>query len=135
VATVATEESERRQLETEVDIARGNAAGIEEFGKPSIFTCPECHGTLLRLHGDRPIRYRCHTGHAFTADTLLAELNEALGEAIWNAVRSIQEGAMLLSLLADRYEPVECNAGGELSKQGRDRTATRRCDPESHQRG
>lgn len=103
------EDSVRRQLEAEVDIARdaGEAAAITEFGSPSIFTCPECHGSLLRLRGERPMRFRCHTGHGFTADTLLAELNDATDQAIWNAVRSIQEGAMLLSHLADHYEPVD----------------------------
>jgi two-component system, chemotaxis family, protein-glutamate methylesterase/glutaminase len=105
------EDSVRRQLETEVDIARdaADAGAITEFGSPSIFTCPECHGTLLRLRGERPMRFRCHTGHGFTADSLLAELNDATDQAIWNAVRSIQEGAMLLSHLADHYDPIDAS--------------------------
>jgi len=99
----------RRQLETELEIAQDptGAAAIREFGMPSIFTCPECHGTLLRLRGERPVRFRCHTGHAFTADTLLAELNEATENAVWTAVRSMQEGAMLLTHLADHWDAID----------------------------
>ncbi len=55
---VDMEESVRRQLITEVDIARGgNTTAITEFGKPSIFTCPECHGALMRLRGERAMRF------------------------------------------------------------------------------
>jgi two-component system, chemotaxis family, protein-glutamate methylesterase/glutaminase len=126
------ENSVRRQLETEVDIARdaGDAAAITEFGSPSIFTCPECHGTLLRLRGERPMRFRCHTGHGFTADSLLAELNDATDDAIWNAVRSIQEGAMLLSHLADHYEPIDATVAE--SYRSKVKTALERADVIRH---
>ena len=106
---VVMEESMRRQLETEVAIARdaSDAAAIMEFGTPSTFTCPECHGALLKLRGQRPLRFRCHTGHAFTADSLLAELNGATDQVVWDAVRAIQEGAMLLTHLAEHWEGVD----------------------------
>jgi two-component system chemotaxis response regulator CheB len=98
----------RKQLETEIEIARDAAQAplIKEFGIPSIFTCPECHGALLRLRGDQS-RYRCHTGHAFTEDTLLAELDAATEEAIWSAVRSLQEEAMLLGHLAEHWQGID----------------------------
>src|SRR5262249_56656977 len=68
---------------------------------------PEPHAPFLRLRGDRRVRLRCHTGHAFTADTLLAELNEATENAVWTAVRSMQEGAMLLTHLADHWDAID----------------------------
>jgi two-component system, chemotaxis family, protein-glutamate methylesterase/glutaminase len=118
----------RRELETEVAIAQDpkGAAAIREFGTPSIFTCPECHGTLLRMRGERPLRFRCHTGHAFSAESLLAELNEATDQVIWNAIRSIQEGAMLLSHLADHWQEVDPEAASAY--RGKARLALKRAD-------
>jgi two-component system, chemotaxis family, protein-glutamate methylesterase/glutaminase len=141
---VMMDDSLRKQFETELAIA-GDARGaiaIEEFGTPSLFTCPECHGTLLRLRGERPLRFRCHTGHAFTADSLLAELNETTDHAIWNSVRTIQEGAMLLSHLADHWENVDPTVAeryrnkvkAALRRADVIRQATSEDEPISHQR-
>src|SRR5262249_16252571 len=107
--------------ETEVAIADDptGSAVIRDFGTPSLFTCPECHGTLLRMRGERPVRFRCHTGHAFTADSLLAELNEATDQAIWNAIRSMQEGAMLLNHLADHWQDVDAETASRYRDKAR----------------
>ena len=51
-------------------------AGVTRLGTPSVFTCPECHGTLLQLKENGRTRYRCHTGHAYSADSLLSEVTE-----------------------------------------------------------
>jgi two-component system chemotaxis response regulator CheB len=94
----------KRLLEVEVEFAKGRGPGsITELGDPSLFTCPECHGALLKMRGEKPLRFRCHTGHAFTADSLLADLSDVTEEAIWNAVRSIQESSMLMSHLAEHW--------------------------------
>jgi two-component system, chemotaxis family, protein-glutamate methylesterase/glutaminase len=64
-----------RELDIEIKIAQGHHArevGVTQLGEPSLFTCPECHGTLLKLRDEHPLRFRCHTGHAFTADSLLS---------------------------------------------------------------
>ena len=45
-------------------------------------------------------RFRCHTGHAYSINTLLAEVTEFVGEALWTAIRAIEESAMLLSQMA-----------------------------------
>src|SRR3712207_683596 len=31
--------------------------GVTTLGRPSLYTCPECHGVLLQLHGDGPLRF------------------------------------------------------------------------------
>ena len=41
------------------------------------FTCPECNGALSRLKEGNIIRFRCHTGHAFTIKALLSEVSDA----------------------------------------------------------
>jgi two-component system chemotaxis response regulator CheB len=67
-------------LDVEVRIAKEvNAvdAGVECIGEPSSFTCPECHGVLLRMKGAHPLRFRCHTGHAFSARSLVPRSTRA----------------------------------------------------------
>jgi two-component system chemotaxis response regulator CheB len=91
------------QLRQENEIARGEnslSVGRIEKGTPSLFTCPECHGVLLRLSSSDGVRFRCHTGHAFTARTLLVELSESIENTLWNTVRAVQEGGILLRHLA-----------------------------------
>jgi two-component system chemotaxis response regulator CheB len=93
--------SDRLKIETDVAADEvANLDGITKIGDPSLFTCPECHGTLLKIKDEALVRFRCHTGHAFTAHSLLATLNESTEDAIWSAVRALQEGAMLLHHLA-----------------------------------
>jgi two-component system chemotaxis response regulator CheB len=108
LASAAVDSSARpavpKDVEVEVKIAREDNAvesGVEELGEPSQFACPECHGVLLRLKHGNPVRFRCHTGHAYSADSLLAAVNEGIEDALWNAVRALEEGRLLLQHLAD----------------------------------
>jgi two-component system, chemotaxis family, protein-glutamate methylesterase/glutaminase len=79
-------------------------AGIGRLGEPSPIACPECHGVLLQLKARGPIRFRCHTGHAYTAESLLAEIGEGVEIALWNAIRSLQEAGILVRQLARHAE-------------------------------
>lgn len=91
------------ELDIEIKIAKEDKDSYLEmmkFGTPSMFTCPECHGVLLQLMEAERVRFRCHTGHAFSSDSLLAEVAEKVEEAQWNAVRSVQENAILLRHMA-----------------------------------
>lgn len=90
-------------LETETRIAMDeNAldAGVMKLGEPTVFTCPECHGTLQRLKQAGGVRFRCHVGHAFTADALLAELTESVEGTLWTAFRSVEESSLLMEHIA-----------------------------------
>lgn len=71
-------------------------------GTPSQFACPSCGGVLWELTAEEVLRFRCRVGHAFTADSLSAEQNEAVESALWAAMRALEEGASLAYRLADR---------------------------------
>ncbi len=91
------------EMKVEVNIAKEqNAvdAGIERVGTPSSYACPECHGVLLQMEEGGRVRFRCHTGHAYSIDSLLAEVEEKIGDAMWNAVRALEEGGLLLGNMA-----------------------------------
>ena len=93
-----------KELGIEVKIAKAaNAieAGVQSLGTPSSFTCPECHGSLLQIKEGARFRFRCHTGHAYSFDSLLAELSERIEESLWITIRSIEESALMLHHLSE----------------------------------
>jgi two-component system, chemotaxis family, protein-glutamate methylesterase/glutaminase len=93
------------QVNIEVNIAKEeNAldAGLQRVARPSSFACPECHGVLLELKEEGRIRFRCHTGHAYSIDSLIAAVDEMIEESMWGAIRSLEEGTMLLRQVAVR---------------------------------
>jgi two-component system chemotaxis response regulator CheB len=75
---------------------------LEQIGKPSSLTCPECNGALWEIGHAGPIRYRCHTGHGFTAKVLETLQRDAVEEAIWSAVRALHEQERLFGKLCER---------------------------------
>lgn len=77
-------------------------SGVLRLGQPSYFTCPECHGVLVQIEEGDMVRFRCHTGHAYSQETLLAEVNEAIELGIWNAVRIMDEKNLLLRQMAQQ---------------------------------
>jgi two-component system, chemotaxis family, protein-glutamate methylesterase/glutaminase len=76
------------------------AVGILELGEASLFACPECHGVLLQLKREGPLRFRCHTGHAYTAAALMAEVDEAIEVSLATTLRAIEERVLLLQHVA-----------------------------------
>lgn len=91
------------ELRVETAIARESRApqlGVMELGPITPFTCPECHGVLVRLKGGGVNRFRCHTGHAFTTTTLLAEVTQGVEKMMWGSIRAIEESVLLLRELA-----------------------------------
>lgn len=104
------------EMETEVRIAREENAlesGIEKWGDPSLYACPECHGVLLQLKEGDSVRFRCHTGHAYSVDALLAEFSEKTEDSLWSAIRALEENVILLRHLASHFGEKEQNGSAE----------------------
>lgn len=74
-----------------------------ELGVLSPYACPECHGVLSRIQDGALIRFRCHTGHAYSVDTLMASLGESIEESLYSAIRAIEESIFLLNHMGDHY--------------------------------
>jgi two-component system, chemotaxis family, protein-glutamate methylesterase/glutaminase len=97
---------ERELLKMEVVIARQDNAfemGILDMGVLTPFTCPECHGVLVKLVEGKTIRFRCHTGHAFTASALLSEVTKKIEDSLWQAMRGLEETSMLLNEIGNHF--------------------------------
>ena len=100
-------EQERKLLEMEVKIAtRDNAfeLGIMKEGELTPFTCPDCHGVLVKFMKGKISQFRCHTGHSFTASALLSGITENNENLLSQAMRSMEEAAMLLDSIGRHFE-------------------------------
>jgi two-component system, chemotaxis family, protein-glutamate methylesterase/glutaminase len=118
-ATPAEVEAARvtRQLEVEDAIARGAnalALGVMELGPITPYTCPECHGVLVALEEGGTPRFRCHSGHAYSLKSLLAEVTDYVESALWNATRSMEQGLLLMQHAAQHLRERGDPAGAEI---------------------
>jgi two-component system chemotaxis response regulator CheB len=73
---------------------------VNALGKQVPFNCPGCGGVLWEVDKDDVIRYRCHTGHAYTAASLLAEQTKMIEETMWTALRMFEERRNLMVTMA-----------------------------------
>lgn len=98
------EPDSRMELENRIAMARrfSTAFNTEELGSPSGYTCPECNGSLIGVSNGN---YRCEVGHAWTNDALLRARDHEVEDALWIAVRSLQEKARLSRRLANQVSP------------------------------
>ncbi|RVD69782.1 MAG: chemotaxis protein CheB [Mesorhizobium sp.] len=74
----------------------------DRLGELSVFTCPECHGPLWEIEDGDMLRYRCHTGHAFTADAMMEAQAVEADEILWSLLRSHQQRAEFTRRMAER---------------------------------
>jgi two-component system chemotaxis response regulator CheB len=101
----AAQQEVPRAMEMEVNDAAFDmetVADPDKPGTPSVFGCPECGGVLWEMREDAMLRYRCRVGHAYTADSLIAEQSLHLEAALWAALRGLEEKAALVHRLAER---------------------------------
>jgi two-component system chemotaxis response regulator CheB len=58
--------------------------------------------TVKIMDGDLT-RFRCHTGHAYSTDTLLLAITEKIEDSLYNAIRGMDESIFLLNHIGDHY--------------------------------
>jgi two-component system, chemotaxis family, protein-glutamate methylesterase/glutaminase len=100
---VAVDPDIQTRMAKEIEIASEDAAfhkGIMELGTLTPFTCPECHGVLVKIAESKMSRFRCHTGHAYTESALLEGVMESTGEMLWQVMRSLEEAVMVVNEMA-----------------------------------
>jgi two-component system chemotaxis response regulator CheB len=86
------------ELHAQLDrLARGDPNALDALGARDTARCPECGGPLWRVHGAREEVYRCYLGHAMSCMTLLRDQVAASEEAMWTALRTLEEHAFTLS--------------------------------------
>ncbi len=89
-----SQESLNSLMEIENRIAEGifnveDWWALEQMSMPSGLNCPNCRSALFELKDQRVLRYRCRSGHAFSAQSLLsgqADAREALLSSLFGAL-------------------------------------------------
>ena len=81
-------------------VAMDSAKHLE--GPPSSFVCPECHGALWETNEGDHLTFRCHVGHAYSAESMYASQAEDLEHALWVALRTLKDRVALSRLMAER---------------------------------
>jgi two-component system chemotaxis response regulator CheB len=104
---LADEETKKRQTERDTGIELENKIAMaprfstsfsgESLGPHSGYICPDCNGTLMTVSEDN---YRCRVGHAWTGEALLRARDAEVEGALWVALRSLQEKAVLSRKMA-----------------------------------
>jgi two-component system chemotaxis response regulator CheB len=77
-------------------------ASVEQIGMLSKLTCPDCHGALWEIRDRELLRYRCHVGHAYSAEALSEGQSQMLEVALWSAVRALEEQTVLAKRIVER---------------------------------
>jgi two-component system chemotaxis response regulator CheB len=107
------------ELEIEVEIAAGRRLGpdlLRRLADPAPITCPDCGGVLSEVRGQRPLRYRCQIGHAYSAEELAAH-DEKVDEAIRIALRVMEERVELVERMGRDARQTGRRALAELYEQ------------------
>jgi two-component system, chemotaxis family, protein-glutamate methylesterase/glutaminase len=104
------QEPEPQDAAAETDVQKMD----DTFGPASGLTCPDCGGALWEIHNGELTRYRCHVGHQFTTEGLDDRQRDAVENALWSAVRMLEERADLRERMAQRAQ----DAGMEAVSSG-----------------
>jgi two-component system chemotaxis response regulator CheB len=92
------------QLAAEAAIAEKTASGIDvvsPLGPQSVYSCPDCGGSLWQLKEGNFAHYRCHIGHSYSQADLVSKQIESLESTLWIALRMMEERRNLLAKIAD----------------------------------
>jgi two-component system chemotaxis response regulator CheB len=74
---------------------------VDPPGDPSPYSCPDCGGVLWTVAGAVE-HYRCRVGHRFTREALDNEQELVIEDALWTALRALEEQASLMARVAHR---------------------------------
>jgi two-component system chemotaxis response regulator CheB len=96
---IAVDEDMKKELRLEqMDSALMHTS--ERTGKPSVYSCPDCGGVLWEIEDNDILRFRCRVGHAFSIESMFAGQSESVENALWIALKNLQENADLTRRLA-----------------------------------
>ena len=74
---------------------------MDKIERPSALTCPECGGALREVEGAAVKQYRCHVGHRFGAEEVLAGQDGEVERALVVAMRVLNERIELCRRMAE----------------------------------
>lgn len=94
-----------RSIQYEVEIARtgrGSMDEMDQLGRRSVLSCPDCGGVMWEIDEGELSRFRCHVGHTYAAEVMSLALDENLRRALASALRALEERVALAQKLYDQ---------------------------------
>ncbi len=80
-----------------------NTIAVEPAKSPPIpFVCPDCQGPIWEVRKGKLMRYQCLVGHRYTLENLLAAHADEVEQALWVALRALEERVLLQRRLAEQ---------------------------------
>lgn len=98
-------------IKYEVEVAasgRTNMSTMDRIGRRSVLACPDCGGVMWEIDENDILHYRCHVGHAYSAEVMSLALDDSLRRALGSALRALDERLAL----ARKLETQARNHGG-----------------------
>lgn len=77
---------------------------VDSLGTQVPYNCPNCGGVLWEIEKSKTLRYRCHTGHSYTAASLLADQSNKIEETLWITLRMLEERRNLLRSMREHRQ-------------------------------
>ncbi len=99
------EQSTPEDIRNELSLARMDLSRQKNdtrVGTPSQYSCPECGGVLWEIQDESLLRFRCRVGHAFSVDSMMAEQSDAIEEAMWTALKTLEEQVSISRKMAEQ---------------------------------
>lgn len=99
-----------QEIEFEANIAQQQMntqeflENVEKIGTRTTYSCPECNGSIWQIGNGNFLRFRCHVGQAYTADIFLSEQTQNIENALWSAVRALEEKVTLSRQISERMK-------------------------------
>ena len=90
---------------------------VKALGEQVPYNCPDGGGVLWQIAEGELLRYRCHTGHAFTSSVLLAQQTAKIEETLWVALRMFEERQNLLVAMSKNEDK---RAASSISGRAKD---------------
>jgi two-component system chemotaxis response regulator CheB len=91
---------------------------VDILGEQVPYNCPACGGVLWQMNQPKVNRYRCHVGHAFTGDALLATQSEKIEETLWVTLRMLEERRNLAHAMSKKAgNAVAARSAGTRAKE------------------
>lgn len=89
---------EELALHAQLDrVARADPQTLDGLGSRFPAMCPDCGGPLWRIRGAQDEIYRCFLGHAASCLSLVRDQAAESEDAMWNAVRVLEESAFTIA--------------------------------------
>lgn len=107
-APVANRRPLEPSLATEIIEARLEAQSNDHrpTDGATLYTCPDCGGTLWQVDEGAVLRFQCHVGHGWSWNALLEQKTDQLESALWATSRLFAERSVLRRQIAARSEQI-----------------------------